>query len=443
MADDGDVFDLELLKAEVARLAKLSLGAYELERRKVAERLKIRAAKLDMLVARARGDSGTSEDLPGQAVAFPEDVPWPEEVELSDILDALCEALEKLMIMTDDQRLVFSLWVVFTHCLDSFDHSPRLEIKSAVMRSGKTKLVRVARHVVAKALLAVSISAAALFRVIEEVQPTVLMDEADTYITADARDIRGIINGGFDKSDAVAVRVEGQEQRKTRAYSIWCAMCIARIGNSAATIEDRCVSIVLERKLPGEKVERLGKAWIAKLQEIRRQLVRWTRDHADEVRGVDPAIPDKLNDRAADGWRPILALAEMAGQTVAEQARNAALSLSAENETETQPAEIQALADIYGWLTLKENETKEQVSSGTLATYLAGLEGGRWVEYGRKQEPITKHQLTRLLKRIKVISTSIWEGTPPRSAKGYSRDALLRAANRYLSPSQLGNPPNA
>jgi putative DNA primase/helicase len=44
----------------------------------------------------------------------------------------------------------------------------------------------------------------------------------------------------------------------------------------------------------------------------------------------DPEIPDALNDRAADNWRPLLAIADIASDDWARRARDAACTLSGE-----------------------------------------------------------------------------------------------------------------
>ena len=36
-------------------------------------------------------------------------------------------------------------------------------------------------------------------------------------------------------------------------------------------------------------------------------------DHASELREADPVVPPELHDRAADNWRPLLAIADLVG----------------------------------------------------------------------------------------------------------------------------------
>jgi putative DNA primase/helicase len=442
MADDDAIVDMEAVRAEVERLAKLDLLAYENERKRAAENLGIRTSTLDKLVAKA---GGSDRDLSGQAIVFTEDPLWPWPVDLLEVIDEVNDLLEQLMVMAPLQRLTFTLWCVFTHCLSCFDCSPRLAFRSLTMRSGKTRLMTVLRHLVAKPLLAVNASASALFRLIDEHCPTLLLDEGDTFLLGDDQTLKGLLNAGFTRNDAFILRTEGEEKKEVRRFSVWGAVAVARIGQNTATLEDRSISILLQRKMPSDPVARFNKGYVTRLGEIRRRMARWAKDHAEELLVHAPQLPAGLNDRQCDCWWPLLCIAELAGGTIAEQARLAATTLSGENELGVQPLEIQALAAAYTWLHLEENQERQGISNETLVAYLTDLEDpeGRWQEYGRRRESITKYQLSRLLKRIGVISGSFWEGNPRKSYRGYARDDLMKAANRYLSPSQLANSSNA
>jgi hypothetical protein len=55
-------------------------------------------------------------------------------------------------------------------------------------------------------VVAANISSPALFRVIEEVRPTLLIDEADTFLQGND-ELRGILNSGYTRKTAYVVRV--------------------------------------------------------------------------------------------------------------------------------------------------------------------------------------------------------------------------------------------
>jgi hypothetical protein len=441
----AEVIDLGLLKAEIPRLARLGPAEYEARRKTAAARIKIATSRLDPLVKKERATQAGDGDLSGQAVAFPKDPPWTgDPVELTDWLDAVDAVLRETMVMTEPQRLAFSLWVVFTHCVDSFDNSPRLIVRSPLKRSGKTRLLRIARILVARGLSVVGISAAGLFRAVDLFRPvTVLLDESDLYLN-DARKgagaelnlaLQALVNGGFDRDDAHIVRVEGERIRKPHLFSIWCALGLARIGNASSTIEDRSIVIALSRKATSEKVARLDRALRARLVELRRQVAHWAAAHADALSQADPELPEFTSDRASDCWRGLVAVADAGGQALGAQARAAALALTAEQEAETQEIELQALADIAPWLEAHPELT--EVFTAQLTAHLHTLEHRPWPEYGRRQQPVSQSQLARLLARIGLVSTNVWrKAKPPAttrvSARGYSRESLESAIAKLV-----------
>ena len=64
---------------------------------------------------------------------------------------------------------------------------------------------------------------------------------------------------------------------------------------------------------------------------------------------ADPKMPGGLHDRAADNWRPLLAIADDAGGAWPEKARTAAAQLSGAGEGDSS-ARVQLLVDIHAAL---------------------------------------------------------------------------------------------
>lgn len=61
-------------------------------------------------------------------------------------------------------------------------------------------------ELVSRPIVAANISSPAFFRVIEEIQPTLLIDEADTFLCGND-ELRGILNSGYTRKTAYVVRV--------------------------------------------------------------------------------------------------------------------------------------------------------------------------------------------------------------------------------------------
>jgi hypothetical protein len=75
--------------------------------------------------------------------------------------------------------------------------SPRLALLSPVRGCGKTLLLDIASRLVASGRMAGSITAAAIYHIVDEDHPTLLLDEADNLDTAADKLLKSILNNGW------------------------------------------------------------------------------------------------------------------------------------------------------------------------------------------------------------------------------------------------------
>jgi len=305
---------------EIERLAALPALDYERERKQVASRLGIRVRELDRLArARRHTDAAVTH---GRAVMFAELEPWPGPVDGRELLDALSLNVHRRVVMADHAADTAALWVLHTHLLDCFDVSPRLAITSPEKGCGKTTLLDVLAHLVSRPLFAANVTPAAVFRVIETHRPTLLIDEADTFLPEND-ELRGVLNSGHRRGGSV-IRTVGDEH-EPRAFATYAACAIALIDALPGTLADRSVTIALRRRRPDEAIEAFRSDRTGPLDALARQAARWAADHADRVQETDPAMPAGVYNRVADNWRPLLAIADVAGGHWPQRARRAAM----------------------------------------------------------------------------------------------------------------------
>ena len=107
---------------------------------------------------------------------------------------------------------------------------------------------------------------------------------------------------------------------------------IATIKDLADTLEDRAIAVQLQRKPKTAKVARPRNRDNEEFAMLRRKAARWA---ADNFSDPDPNIPDVLNYRASDNWRPLIAIADLAGGHWPRRAREAACVLSGEGHDST------------------------------------------------------------------------------------------------------------
>jgi putative DNA primase/helicase len=220
-------------QATVLQLAAMSAIEYDRCCEAKAERLGVRVTALDADVARARRELGGNGEASGGAVLFPTVEPWQSRIDGAALLDALGGLLHRYVVLPKHAETVIALWILLTNLHEAVWVCPLLVSTSPEKRCGKTTLLSLLRRLCHRPLPASNITAAALFRAIEKWQPTLLIDEAGTFLKH-SEELRGIINSGHTRDMAFVVRTVGDEH-EPRRFSTWAPKVIAQIGNVPGT----------------------------------------------------------------------------------------------------------------------------------------------------------------------------------------------------------------
>jgi len=263
----------------------------------------------------------------GQSLMLEYPEPWPEEVDGEELLNDIVSIIDRHIVCLDSEQVTEALWILHSWTFDAWNISPFLFLTSPEKRCGKSLSLDVIRLLVPKPLSASNCTASVMFRAIESWRPTLVLDEADTFLK-NSDDLACILNASHRKSGAFVLRSVG-EDHDPRRFSVWCPKVIAGIGKQRDTFEDRSIKIQMRRKTKDEVVERLdfNKLETELIPDIRK-CHRWAKDNMDKLRDSSPTVIDGLNDRAFDNWRPLLAIADLCGGEWPELARNAAVKLS-------------------------------------------------------------------------------------------------------------------
>lgn len=422
--------------AILERLSSLHPFEYERSRENEAEKLSIRVSVLDSEIMKLRLLKEKADKNASDACGFEEVMPWEESVDGALLFAELVSVFKTYLSLQAYQAETLALWAIFSHCIDAGNIAPKLLIYSPEKRCGKTTLLDVLMNLVWKALPASNISPAATFRAIESIGGTIMIDEADTFIK-DNPELQGIINSGHRKSLAYTLRCEGNDFTPKK-FSTWAPTVIAMIGKPKDTILDRSILIEMKRKRPDEDVKRfIHHKQEAGLHILARKICRWADDHFDALSAADPLIPGGLHDRAADNWRPLLAIADQMGEEIAKKARIAAKSLSTQEEDEDHASASNILlSDIRDYFEtnsqdgIQEATGEHKVTTQDLLIYLHGLEERPWPEWNRGK-PITPRQIARLLRPFGIASKKIRIGY--KTNQGYTHAQFIDAFARYLS----------
>lgn len=361
----------------------------------------------------------------GREVLFEDVKPYPMPVEGTVLLDWIAETLLRYLVLPTGGVEAMTLWIVHAYAHELFEVSPILVIKSPAMRCGKTTTILLLEALVPRPLVASNMTAAIVFRLVEKYRPTLLMDEADTWVAKDNQELRGLLNSGHRRGGATAFRIEG-ESREPRLFSTWAPKVIASIGALAATLEDRAVTVPMRRKRKDEKVSRLRVDGLGSLNILRMKIAKWVEDEGPKLLQADPDVPESLDDRAADNWRPLLAIADLVGGDWPERARKAAIVLST-GRADTKGAGELLICDIEVIFKARKVEP-DRISTADLLTALCELDGRPWAEWFRGR-PLTANGLARLLHPFGVGPKSVRVGGA--SVKGYTLESFQDAFPSY------------
>jgi hypothetical protein len=203
---------------------------------------------------------------------------------------------------------------------------------------------------------------------------------------------------------------------------------LAAIGELPDTIMDRAVVVRMRRRAPGEQVQPYRTRRDAPpLHDLRDRLATWARAQLRELQQAAPAMP--LEDRAADTWEPLIAIADLAGGDWPARARDAATTMTAAEaqQEEDTSASVRLLADLRH---VFQAADAEALYTSTILEALHQLEDAPWADwYGH---PLTTRDLAKLLRPYQVESKNIREQGTGAPRKGYGRADLHDAWTRYV-----------
>jgi len=348
---------------------------------------------------------------------------WPSSVEGAELLDDIAAAL-RLHVIADEVTIhAATLWIAFTWFIDVVDVAPIANITAPEKRCGKTVLLSLLTKLSRRALPVSNIAPAAMFRALDQWGPTLLIDEADSFL-ASYEGARGILNSGFDRESSFVVRCVGDDHQPV-PFNVWGAKAICGIGKIADTLADRSIPLRLRRKLSTEQVTKVRHGDPATFQRLASQLARFAEDNKESIRHSRPAEVEGLNDRANDCWEPLLAIAEVAGDPWLRRAQASARELHVLDENAPSIG-VELLASIK---VAFEHKGHDRLSTAELLKALAADEYKPWATWN-SGAPLNSHQLSRRLSEygIKPETVRIGSNTP----KGYKLHRFEEAFKRYL-----------
>ena len=410
--------------ATIKRLASLKTIEYERVRDAEYKSLGVRAATLDKLVKEAKGDGEPKAD---STVLFDDIEPWHEPINPSQLLTDITSTIKQFIAMDGHQAQISALWVSASWFIDVVHTAPFALINAPEKACGKTQLLTVLSKVANKPLQSANMSASTLYRVVEAHQPTLFIDEVETFLR-DNEELRGILNAGHTRDSAYVMRCVGDEH-EVHKFSVWAFKAIAGINavKLAETITSRAIVFELRKKLATEKVTRLRYAQSDLFADLQSKLARFRDDYSDRVKYARPNLPDWLGDREQDNFEPLLQVATVAGDQWLEWAIQAIQLMVAQTQTPNNAnellADIQEVFDAKGVI---------KITSTDLINALCDDPEKSWLTYNRGKQ-LTPRQLSSKLKNYGITSKQMRFNTYENASRGYELTQFTDVFERYLT----------
>jgi hypothetical protein len=393
-------------------------------------------------------------------VIFEPVAPHPEQVVIGELLTEIEAVIKRHVVLPDHAATALAVWVLHTYVFEMRDIVAYVAIESPEKRCGKTTLLTVLGAMANKSLIASNVTVGALFRAIDTCRPTLLIDEADTFLAGNTT-MRGIINSGNtwrtafvlrasrakfqqspDRLPSVVLAKEGERADRDslapqnidsgmprlseamtglKRFSCWCPKVVAMIGKVPDTIADRSIVVHMTRKLTSETCAPLAEL---NPDEIKAKCARFALDKRHIVAQCGKIRGENLNDRAADTFDPLYVIARLAGKEWEEKLHAAALAVSLGASSKSAAAEL--LLDIYA---IFISSGRKKIFTRALVECLRDKETNV-TSAALRDSAIDEQKIAELLRPYGIKPSPCRMGT--QVARGYAVEDFNDALARYV-----------
>ena len=264
-----------------------------------------------------------------------------------NILDEIESKFRKyLEFKEDDREYVFIvLWIIGTYLQPVWETYPYLSV-SGRKGTGKTKLLKFIEKLSFNPIFSSNISTASLFRLIQSLRCTLLIDEAEKYSHSERQEeIRNIVNAGYKKG-AYVIRSTKTEKGRIfpEKFETFSPKAFVSYKGLEGVVEDRCINIIMRLSVRSEitKTEILDSdpEW----QIMRDKLYVFALENWEKVSEIYNSLPEipGIEARYRELWRPILALAKFFSDEVYDKICVFALERAKESSEEDAVEMIEA-----------------------------------------------------------------------------------------------------
>jgi hypothetical protein len=332
------------------------------------------------------------------------------------------------------EYIAAALWTLLTYVFELFLISPRLAYTSPVNGCGKTTGLAVIEQLAHRPERMDNATPAVIYHLIDRLNGTLLVDEADNQGLRENGILRAVLNSGHRKGGNIRRVIKGAPKK----FNTFAPMAIATIGSLPMPLMRRSIIIHMGKtaRVDLKRFDTNDAETTRRLNIVYRFVQDWAR--AKPKLDINPDLPKDLRNRVADNWRPLIAIANCFGPEWSRKAREAAIVFAGSFHDED--AGVVLLSDIRD---IFNRTSADRMASEVLVLALLEVEESGWSDYrgvrdDRAPRKLTQGEMARLLRPFGIRPRSIWPLTRrdkgSRSRKGYFRSQFETAWERYCAP---------
>lgn len=247
-----------------------------------------------------------------------------------ELFDELRGVVVKYMDLSNSEEYsLLPIWWMGTYFYKVFKWYPLIWLWGT-KRAGKSKLADITRCLAFNAILSPNMSNATVYRLVQHLRPTLIIDEAESL--ADEKrsaELGELLNAGcYD--GGVVYRAEKTTKDKIMpiCFEVYCPKMLCNIkGINADAIIDRSIRIIMQRTKKKEVAKMSVSYTDPEWQWFRNDLYCFALKNVDNVIGEYEKLENKSkegspilqSDRAWDIWKPLFAIAKVIDEEVYDE----------------------------------------------------------------------------------------------------------------------------
>ncbi|MBI5251907.1 MAG: toprim domain-containing protein [Desulfomonile tiedjei] len=168
--------------------------------------------------------------------------------DLVQTYERIRETMRVYLDLPEDETYDFlTAWAIGTYFFPIFTHYGYVHF-SGVKNTGKTKCLDVLKCICHNAVEPVSMTTAVMFRIITDLQPTILFDEQELLNRTQYDELNGMLKCGFKKTGGEVYRMETNDSKQAiRRWQVYCPKAFASINPMEDVLSSRSTQIIMQR----------------------------------------------------------------------------------------------------------------------------------------------------------------------------------------------------